>query len=82
MLILINTFSSHLFFGMALPLLHICCATSQMETDDHLSNKNDVEGELVLQKNSLQSNGLLMETLLSYFALRMFQVSTIGINIL
>ena len=77
LLISLNTFSSHVVIALALPLLNIFHTTSMMEMDGSLSNEDDFKGEIVLQRNSLRSNGILVKSLLSYLALRMLHVSVI-----
>ena len=76
-LISFNTFSSHVVIALVLPLLHILNTTSMLETDTGITSKNDFKGELLLQKHSLRSNGILIKSLLSYLALRMLHVSVI-----
>jgi len=82
LLISINTFSSQIIAAFVLPLLHILNTSSKMEilkenttSKTEISNENDFNGELVLQKNPLQSNGILIKSLLSYLALRMLHVT-------
>eukprot|EP00112_Aurelia_sp_Birch-Aquarium-sp1_P012524 Seg2632.3 transcript_id=Seg2632.3/GoldUCD/mRNA.D3Y31 product="GPI ethanolamine phosphate transferase 3" protein_id=Seg2632.3/GoldUCD/D3Y31 len=86
LLILLNTFSSHIFFALSLPLLHIWQLTSNrdktdLSTNDESKNAlggNDL-GDMSLRQDPQNVRRSLVATILCYLAVQMFKVVTTAI---